>query len=393
MERWAGVVARASTAVRSAATVTLAVGVCSGVLVCLFGDWSWSSIAAGLLLAMAGAVTAVVVIRAAANVPSDLAEYVISHQRMSSRLAPVWNRQIETSRNQMDVAVSELLERFSGIVNRLDRAIKASELSADSIENGDNSLLAVFSRSENRLSEVVQTLDAATRDKLSLVQQIHKLGEYIAELEQMVADVATIAAQTNLLAINAAIEAAHAGETGRGFSVLAQEVRKLSGMSAATGQRIAAKIRVINDGISAACAAADASGDTDRRTQEASRETIDRVLGNFRDVTGALEQSTEVLKAESLGIQSEISSALVQLQFQDRVSQILSHVMANIARFPECLETHQREFERTRVLVPVSADELLAELESTYAMVEERRTHHGEAARPSTDASEDITFF
>jgi methyl-accepting chemotaxis protein len=393
MERLAGVVSRASSAVRAAATGVLGVGIGSAMLVCLFGDWSWSSIAAGLLLAIAGAVSAILVIRARESVPSDLAGYVVSHQRMSAQLAPVWNRQIETSRHQMEVAVAELLERFSGIVGRLDRSIKASELSADSIENGDNSLLAVFSRSEEQLSTVVRTLEAATRDKLSLVQQIHGLGEYITELQQMAADVATISAQTNLLAINAAIEAAHAGESGRSFAVLAQEVRKLSGMSAETGRRITAKITVISDSISSACAAADASGDADRRTQEASRDTIDRVLGNFRNVTGALEQSTEVLKAESLGIQSEISNALVQLQFQDRVSQILTHVMANIARLPECLETYQREFERTRVLVPVSADKLLAELESTYAMVEERKSHHGEAARPSTDASEDITFF
>jgi methyl-accepting chemotaxis protein len=332
MERFAGVGARASTAVRTAATVAFAAGICGAILVCFFGAWSWGSITAGLLLAIAGAVAAILVVRSAQAVPSDLGDYVRSHQRMSSQLAPVWNRQIETSRSQMEVAVSALLDRFSGIVGRLDRAIKASELSASSIESGDNSLLAVFSRSEEQLSTVVQTLEAATRDKLALVQQIRMLGDYIAELEQMVADVATISSQTNLLAINAAIEAAHAGETGRSFAVLAQEVRKLSGTSAETGQRFAAKIRVINDGVSAACTAADASGDADRRTQDASRETIDRVLGNFREVTGALEQSTDVLKAESLGIQSEVSSALVQLQFQDRVSQILTHVMTDIAR-------------------------------------------------------------
>jgi hypothetical protein len=44
-------------------------------------------------------------------------------------------------------------------------------------------------------------------------------------------------------------------------------------------------------------------------------------------------------------------------------------------------------------LTPVSADQLLAELESTYAMVEERKSHHGEAAQTSSNASEDTTFF
>jgi methyl-accepting chemotaxis protein len=74
--------------------------------------------------------------------------------------------------------------------------------------------------------------------------------------------------------------------------------------------------------------------------------------GPFPSVTQGLEASSEVLKRESVGIQSEIVEALVQLQFQDRVSQRMTHVRHNIERLPGHAE---RQAAALRVLPATAA--------------------------------------
>jgi methyl-accepting chemotaxis protein len=356
------------------------------------------SIAAAVLLALGGAGTAFAFVKTLAGQRAELEGYVASHRHFGEAMAPVWSGQIQNSRHHMETAVSELTGRFSGIVDKLDRAVKVSDATTDSIDNGGQSLLSVFSRSEQQLSKVVHSLEAALQGKTALVEQVQCLGRFVDELQQMAADVALIAAQTNLLAINAAIEAAHAGDNGRGFGVLAQEVRKLSAMSGDTGKRISEKVKLVNEAIVATRQAAEASTGEEREATEISRLAIAGVLGDFRGITDALVNSTSLLKNESVGIQSEIAQALVQLQFQDRVSQVLDHVNHNIRRLPECLAEHHEQFRISRVLAPVSSAALLAELEGSYAMADERQVHQGEGkasarSEAKAEAESEITFF
>ncbi|WP_147432281.1 methyl-accepting chemotaxis protein [Pararobbsia silviterrae] len=387
--------ARAWPQARKPAIAAGVLGVIGALALLFFGTLSIPVVVVAVLVAVGGLAVGWLIVGAVSRDHGELDTYVASYQTLSAELAPTWARLIEMSRSQTETAVSELVQLFSGIVGRLDRSLKASDAAAHSIETGDTSLLAVFSRSEQQLSTVLSTLDAAMQDKMSLVGQIHELTTFIAELDQLASEVSTIAAQTNLLAINAAIEAAHAGETGRSFSVLAQEVRKLAALSAETGQRIGTKVRVVNEAITATCAAADASGDSDRHATQASGTAIAGVLAEFRGVTEALTDSTSVLKAESLGVQSEIANALVQLQFQDRVSQILTHVKGNIGRLPDYLAEHRNQIESSGVLAPVSASTLLEELERSYVMADERAAPRpGAAAAPkAVEPADDITFF
>ena len=123
----------------------------------------------------------------------------------------------------------------------------------------------------------------------------------------------------------------------------------------------------------------------------------EQVLNRFRGVTEGLEASADVLKRESLGIQGEIVEALVQLQFQDRVSQRMTHVCHNIELLPALLADSRARFEQGGELQPVDASALLAELESSYAMSDERATHKGGGASPgptkAVTPSDEVTFF
>lgn len=383
---------------RFAGTGVGALGAVAVVALAPAGLLPWT--VAALLLA-AGAASSVPVRRALRRERDGVADCLGSQRRFGAELAPVWVAQIESSRQQMDEAISALAQRFSGIVDKLDRAVQVSNSSAGNGGSGDAGLVGVFARSEQGLSRVVETLEQANRSKLGMVEQVHGLGAHVESLQRMAEDVALIAQQTNLLAINAAIEAAHAGDEGRGFAVLAQEVRRLSAQSGDNGRRIGELVNQVSVAISHTRAAADSSADSDRQSTAAAEAAISGVLGEFKAITEALVASGQLLRDESIGIQGEISEALVQLQFQDRVAQILGHVKANIERLPDTLDEPAQAFSRGEAPPPLSAASMLAELESSYAMADERKVHKtgatgssgvAKAAAPAA-AAEEITFF
>jgi methyl-accepting chemotaxis protein len=357
--------------------------------VLLAAPWGWLSCLLALALLAGGALGSLHVAAQRNRDRLAMADFSASCGRFGAEMAPVWCGQIESSRVHMEGAISALAQRFSAIVTRLDVALQQEAQSS----SGEGGLARAFASSEIELSGLVTGLETAATAKAQLSDQVHGLARFIEELSQMATDVGAIAAQTNLLAINAAIEAARAGEAGRGFGVLAQEVRRLSVQSGDTGKRISCKVQAINEAILATRAAAASSVASDRQMLQSSRDAVAAVLARLRAITDTLASSTDRLRTESLSIQDEITEALIQLQFQDRVAQILGHVTANIALMPDCLS---RGSSAGMAPEPVDAKPLLAALESTYAMAEERHVHRhlGKAeAAPVAVPEVEVTFF
>jgi methyl-accepting chemotaxis protein len=317
--------------------------------------------------------------------------YLAGREQFGDAVLPIWCRHIENSRTQMEEAVADLAGRFSSIVDKLDNAVHVS--SHDGGQGGP-AMTEVFARSETQLGSVVVSMKSAMASKHAMLAKIKDLERFTRELRDMAEGVASIAAQTNLLALNAAIEAARAGPAGRGFAVVAQEVRNLSSRSAETGRNISNRVGLISSAILAASQAAEQSSEQEDKSMQSAEGMIDTVLQDFRRMTDELVQSSDLLKQQSVGIQGEVGEALVQLQFQDRVSQVMAHVRENMELLPALLRDNRDRYNADQVLEPLDPQPLLHELQKTYAMAEEHAIHTGSRhATPVAAAADEITFF
>ena len=361
-----------------------------GTMAAGWGAWGWYTVlwAALLLGAAAWCVFGRSATDGGGGAPM-IDQYLDGRERFGDAVLPIWCRHIENSRTQMEEAVADLAGRFSSIVDKLDNALHAASLEGD---KGAPSMTEVFAHSQSQLGSVVTSMKSAMASKHSMLAQIKDLERFTRELRDMAEGVASIAAQTNLLALNAAIEAARAGPAGRGFAVVAQEVRNLSNRSAETGRSISDRVAKISAAIVTACQAATESSAAEDQAMQSSEGTIDAVLREFRNLTDAMAQSSELLKQESVTIKDEVGEALVQLQFQDRVSQVLGHVSHNIGLLPSLLDENRQHYQHGSALEAPQASALLGELEKTYAMAEEHAVHRGEQ-KVIAAPSDEVTFF
>src|SRR5258706_698030 len=245
------------------------------------------------------------------------------------RAMPVWAKQLETSRNAGEDAVMALTRIFGGTVRRLTNAVAASRGAVRELTGDGSGMLATIDHSDADLRGVAATLENLQAAKDAVLGEVKR---YANDLKEVAETLHHIALQVRLLSFNAAIEAARAGEAGRSFSVVAAEMRELAGMSAEAGATMARKVELIeriDHTLADMFRASNGSDESDARGIARADAAIRDVMERFKRLTTVLSKSVQIMESESEGVGREISDALVQLQFQDRVSPIVAHVATN----------------------------------------------------------------
>ncbi len=389
--------------------IALGVGIAGALLLLILGGMGWVNVvSAVVLIGISAAVgewgtrrhrtllklaVSQEIAYAKAKLEIELANSALGGlEEVCTEVVPIWSRQVETTRSQTETAITDLANRFVGINAKLEASVRASQSAAgDLVGNAEGGAIAVMARSESSLNSVIDSLRDAQHSRNDMLEQVRSLNDYTGELRAMAVKVAEIAAQTNLLALNAAIEAARAGEAGRGFAVVADEVRKLSSLSSETGKKMSGTVDIISNAIVSVFKIAESSTEHDSKSIVNSELIIQKVLESFSNVTSHLSDSAELLQQESAGIRDELSDVLISLQFQDRVSQILAHVRNNMEKLHQHLQQYKQDKAASVPVKPLNIKTWLAEMEALYATQEQVHTHRG--AQSSAAEKQEITFF
>ncbi|MEH6648850.1 MAG: PAS domain-containing methyl-accepting chemotaxis protein [Motiliproteus sp.] len=232
--------------------------------------------------------------------------------------------------HQVATAVDEMSATIDDVAGHVQSTAQAANEAHEAAISGRSEVDSSF-RSIQKLVDEVNNASA----------QIQELDRHSASIESVLDVIKSVAEQTNLLALNAAIEAARAGEAGRGFAVVADEVRTLAKRTQESTQEIEQQIESLQKGVKLSVSAM-------HQGQEISKSSVEDM-----ERTGAVfDQITEAMsKISEMGLQvasaTEEQSA-VAVEISENVNRVNTLSMENLEGSNRAVEASERFVEQAR---------------------------------------------
>ncbi|MHB8840586.1 MAG: methyl-accepting chemotaxis protein [Candidatus Aquicultor sp.] len=288
--------------------------------------------------------------------------------------------QVATGAQNQATSVNETASGVSQLIDAINRVSESAQMVAEVVD----ATSTVADRGKSAVEETVTGMQSIKETVLDSAGKIQTLGEKSKQIGEIIEVIDDIAEQTNLLALNAAIEAARAGEHGKGFAVVADEVRKLAERSAKATGEIAELIKGIQDETMQAVEAmekgtheVESGGELAANAGNAIEEmmgSIMQVISQIAKVSENADQmaaaSSQVSKAiDQIAAISEENSATAE-EVASSTNQLVSAV-DSIAAASEEAAASAEEVSASSQEQSASVEEISAQVQSLAGMSEE----------------------
>lgn len=225
---------------------------------------------------------------------SELAEHVASATELLSASA---DDQAEgaVKQRQQTTSVATAMEQMTATVIEVAQNATATSEAADRAHDSATEGVSMVGKAVEAINEVANSAEQLGREIGELDSQAEQIGAIISVIND-------IADQTNLLALNAAIEAARAGEAGRGFAVVADEVRKLAEKTVAATKEVEGAVGTIQQRSRSATAS---MGRTEKQVHSSTElsnkagEALQEIMESIKDMVGRVSQIATAAEEQS----------------------------------------------------------------------------------------------
>jgi methyl-accepting chemotaxis protein len=237
-------------------------------------------------------------------------------------------------------AIGKLVETFTALADdvraqqALTMYISGGEKDADG-HNAKEKFEHFVRLTSDAMNEFVDSTVQNSKHAMELVEKMDAINHEVSSILNILTEVENIAKQTNLLALNAAIEAARAGEAGRGFAVVADEVRNLSENTNKFSKQIRSLVHNVNDALVDAEQSINKLAASDMTFVMDSKQHVQGMMADLSALNETIAQNGVELKVINDKVEHNVGIAVSTLQFQDMSSQLIAHAQMRIAALQE----------------------------------------------------------